>query len=292
MLFANKVPLGVPVPPAVLPVPPPAPESAGGGGTTLGMPITGAVDDARVPVPPDTPVDGGGAITFAPRDAPMPLRLPRGLPPAALALTVGGGGTTLVGSAVPVLPVVPVALTAGGGGTTSVAPKILPIKLLMKDPLPDCVGGGGTTDFDGSGTLPLARRCKSRATSVEGGGAMTAGAGIASMGSRLVARSGAETGGGTTDTFVICTGALEISRLTVPGVGGITLAASAGVDRATSRVTLGAGATTEAPREGAINAWSRATLGAGGMMAGPSAGATRVWSRETLGAGGTTVALK
>jgi hypothetical protein len=48
--------------------------------------------------------------------------------------------------------------TAGGGGTTSVAPKILPTKLLMNVPLPDCVGGGGTTVFDESGMLPLAKR--------------------------------------------------------------------------------------------------------------------------------------
>ena len=64
MLFASKVPADVPLPPAVFPVPPPVPESAGGGGTTLGNPTTGAVDEAseRVPVPPETPVVGGGAM--------------------------------------------------------------------------------------------------------------------------------------------------------------------------------------------------------------------------------------
>ena len=94
----------------------------------------------------------------------------------------------------------------------------------MNDPLPDCVGGGGTTVFDESGMLPLARRCKSCETSAEGGGAMTEGAGKLSLGLRRAARSGAETGGGTTAAF-ICTGELESSRLTAPGAGGITLAA-------------------------------------------------------------------
>jgi hypothetical protein len=42
-----------------------------------------------------------------------------------------------------------------------VAPKILPIKLLINDPLPDCVGGGGTTVFDESDMLPLAKRWRS-----------------------------------------------------------------------------------------------------------------------------------
>jgi hypothetical protein len=35
--------------------------------------------------------------------------------------------------------------TAGGGGTTSWVPKSLPMMLLTNDPLPACVGGGGTT---------------------------------------------------------------------------------------------------------------------------------------------------
>ena len=101
----------------------------------------------------------------------------------------------------------------------------------MNDPLPVCVGGGGTTAFDGSGTFPLASRCRSRATSVEGGGATTDGAGRLTMGSRRLTRSGAETGGGTTAAFAVCTGALEISRLTDDGAGGITLVASAGAAR-------------------------------------------------------------
>jgi hypothetical protein len=172
-----------------------------------------------------------------------------------------------------------------------VAPKILPIRLLMKDPVPDCVGGGGTTDFDESGRLPLASRCTSCDTSAEGGGAITEGAGKFSLGLRMGARSGAETGGGTTAAF-ICTGEWENSRLTAPGAAGITLAASAGVERALSRATLGAGATTDVLREGATSARSRETLGAGGITAGPKAGATRVWSCVMLGAGGISVAPK
>jgi hypothetical protein len=147
-----------------------------------------------------------------------------------LAPTLGGGATTLAASEVPVTPLA-WAFTDGGGGTTSVAPKIFPIRLLMKDPLPVCVGGGGTTVPDESGMLPLARRCTSCEMSAEGGGAMTEGAGKFSLGLRVAARSGAETGGGSTEAF-ICTGERESSRLTAAGAGGITLAASAGLERA------------------------------------------------------------
>jgi hypothetical protein len=161
------------------------------------------------------------------------LRLPRGFPPAAPTPTAGGGGTTFAASVVPV-PAVLLELTAGGGGTTSLGPKIFPIRLLINDPLPAWVGGGGTTVLEGSGTLPLARRCTSREMSAEGGGAMTEGAGMFSFALRVVVRSGAETGGGTTATFAICTGALESSRLTAPGAGGITLAARDGAERAES----------------------------------------------------------
>lgn len=161
----------------------------------------------------------------------------------------------------------------------------------MKDPLPDCVGGGGTTVFDESGMLPLARRCMSCETSAEGGGAMTDGAGKLSLGLRVLMRSGDEIGGGITAALVICTGELEISRLTPPGAGGITLVASAGFERVLSRATLGAGATTEVLSDNATIG-SRLTLGAGGITAGLRAGATRVCSLETLGAGGISVALR
>ena len=149
-------------------------------------------------------------------------------------------------------PLEPFVFTVGGGGTTSDAPNIFPIRLLSTDPLPAC-GGGGTTVFEGSGAFPLAKRCRSRETSAEGGGATTVGAGNASMGSRSCARGGAETGGGITAAFAICTGALEISRLTDDGAGGIILAAIAGAVRLLSRFTVGAGATTEAFRIGAIS---------------------------------------
>jgi len=165
-----------------------------------------------------------------------------------------------------------------------VGPKIFPIRLLMKDPLPDCVGGGGTTVFDESGMLPLARRCRSCETSVDGGGAITEGADKLSLGLRVVARSGAETGGGITAALFICTGELESSRLTPPGAGGTTLAARVAVERVRSRSTLGAGATTEALRVGGTIG-SRLTVGAGGTTAGTRAGATRVWSLAMLGAG-------
>jgi len=107
----------------------------------------------------------------------------------------------------------------------------LPIRLLTNDPLPAWLGGGGTTVFDGSRTAPLASRCRSCDTSVEGGGAITEGAGKLSLGLRVLARSGAETGGAMTAAVVICTGKLEVSRLTAPGTGGITFAASVGAER-------------------------------------------------------------
>ena len=132
-------------------------------------------------------------------------------------------------------PLVLPEFTDGGGGTTSLAPKILPIKLLIYDPLPDCDGGGGTTVFPGSCTLPLARRRMSGEISEEGGGATTEGDGSVSLGLRKAARSGADTGGGTTVVLVICTGALVISRLKAPGAGGITFADIAGLERAWSR---------------------------------------------------------
>lgn len=125
-----------------------------------GTPIVGAADDwaGRVPVPPDIPAEGGGATTFAPREAPTALCIPRGLPLGVFAIAVGGGGTTFAASEVRAPLLVPFDWAAGGGGTTSEAPKILPIRLLMNDPLPDCVGGGGTTVFDESAWLPLAKR--------------------------------------------------------------------------------------------------------------------------------------
>ena len=120
----------------------------------------------------------------------------------------------------------PVVFTEGGGGTTSVAPKIFPMRLLTNDPLPVGVGGGGTTACEGSAALPVGMRRMSPETLADGGGATTAGAGMVSRAVRELARSGAETGGGTTLVSVICTGALDISRLTVPGAGGTTFAAS------------------------------------------------------------------
>ena len=99
-------------------------------------------------------MEGGGATTFDPRDEPDPLRDARGVPPAA---TVGGGARTLVGRDGELLDGAPVELTAGGGGTASDAPKSLPT-MLLKNPLPDCVGGGGTTVFEGSVALLLERR--------------------------------------------------------------------------------------------------------------------------------------
>ena len=96
------------------------------------------------------------------------------------------------------MPFPPEEFTEGGGGTTSLDPKIFPMRLLTNPPLTACVGGGATTFFEVSGTLPLGNRRMSREISVEGAGAITEGAGMLSFGSRLVERSGADTGGGIT----------------------------------------------------------------------------------------------
>lgn len=103
MLFASNVSREVPVLRAVLPAPPPGPERAGGGGTTLGVLSVGEDDvTERVLVALDTPVEGGGATTLGASAGLVPLRGPRELPPAAP--TVGGGGTTLAASKFPVAP--------------------------------------------------------------------------------------------------------------------------------------------------------------------------------------------
>ena len=181
--------------------------------------------------------------------------------------------------------------TDGGGGTTSLAPKIFPIRLLTSDPLPDCDGGGGTTVRVGSGTFPPASRARSGDIFAEGGGATTEVAGIVSFAIRSELLSGADTGGGMTDGFAIRTGAPDISRLTPPGAGGITLPASAGAERDRLFATLGAGATTEESRLGATDVRSRDTRGAGATTVGTNAGAYSVWSFCTLGAGGIRVVL-
>jgi len=177
----------------------------------------------------------------------------------------------------------------GGGGTTSCVPKSLPIRLLINEPLPLGVGGGGTTVLDCPATLPLASLRKSREVSVEGGGAMTEVVGNASLGLRAASRSGADTGGGTTATLLICTCERATSGLTAAGAGGITLPLRAGAERALLRDTsAGAGAITVEFRAGATSGCSRATLGAGGTTVEFNDGAVRALSRERLGAGGTT----
>lgn len=228
---ARRVPPGPPEAPVASPVPRPEPESEGGGGTTpvVSEPAIDAPPERPGVVPPET--DGGGATTFEPMAVPVPPGAPRELPDT--------------------LP----PPTAGGGGTTSVVPKILPIRLLMS-PLPACEGGGAITVFEESETLPAASRRKSGDTSAEGGGAMTEGEGMFSFEVRDVSRSGAETGGGTTATLVICTGDREIWGLDALGAGGMIAPVSAGAGRAFSRARFGAGATTLESSRGATRAGS------------------------------------
>src|SRR4029077_2312206 len=249
---ASRVPPAEPSRPEPLP-PRPVLETPGGGGTTLAVADAPPEDPAvEWPRPePELATDGGGGTTLELISVPRltPLGFPKVLPPDM----PGGGGTTFALNEVPFPPVVPPPLTVGGGGTTSVVPKILPSMLLMSDPLPTCVGGGGTTVLVESGTLPLARRCKSGEISEVGGGAITEGVGIVSRAVADVSRSGEDTGGGTTAAFVICTAERVISRLETAGAGGTTVVARAGALRVLSRETLGAGATTGAPSAGATS---------------------------------------
>ena len=163
-----------------------------------------------------------------PREAPVPLRTPRGLPAAPF--TDGGGATTLAASDAE-RPLLLAEVAAGGGGTTSLGPKILPMMLLMNDPLPDCEGGGGTTFLPASASLFAVNRRMSRDKSVEGGGATTDGAGKVAFEVRALAFSGADTGGGITAGFIACRGAVVIWRATEPGAGGITPAVNPGPER-------------------------------------------------------------
>jgi len=256
-----------------------------------GFPRYGAAPRV-LPVPPFAPTDGGGATTFAPGPLPDAARELVIAPLVPDAFIDAGGGTTFAAKDVPELFEPPRESTLGGGGTTSLAPKIFPMMLLISDPLPDAEGGGGTTVLPESGTVPPDRWRMSADRSADGGGATTEGAGKFSFAFRFEARSGADTGGGTTPVFVICTGALEMSRLTAPGAGGITFPGNAGLDRPRSRVTLGAGATTDASRLGAIDLRSRVTRGAGATTAGANAGATSACSFGTFGAGAIRFGLK
>jgi hypothetical protein len=147
--------------------------------------------------------------------------------------------------------------------------------LVINDPLLACVGGGGTILGEDDPMLPLSSRRNSRAESVEGGGATTDGAGKLSFEFRAVSRSGEETGGGTTETLFIRTRDGETSRLIDAGAGGITLALSAGVERAASRETcVEAGPMMLALSAGAAEVCSRETFGAGAMMFAFNEGAT------------------
>lgn len=197
-----------------------------------------------MPDPPAKPTVGGGATPFDPRTVPAPLRLPRTFPPPSVELTAAGGGVTLGVRDGREPPFALVLFTDGGGGATACdGPKILPIKLPINDPL-GC-GGGATTDLPGSGTVPDDKRRMSEPISVDGGGATSAGAGKLTFAACVLTRSGAETGGGATAGFIVCTGADDSCRLTLAGAGGATFACIAGAARKGSRlvIVVGGGAT-------------------------------------------------
>ncbi len=245
---------------------------------------------------PEAPTEGGGGTTFlANATVPGPVRAREA--EAEFPETAGGGGTTLAASEPAVRDGLP-PVTVGGGATTGVLPKTRFSKELMYDVLAAGVGGGGTTLFERSGAPPLASRWRSCDISVEGGGATTDGAGMASLGFRVLSRSGADTGGGTTAALAICTRERETSRLATAGAGRTMLELRDGAERAwsreASRERFGAGATTRVSSEGATNiiVRSRAASGAGGITLVASAGVERVRSFEIVGAGATTLAFR
>ncbi len=244
-------------------------------------------DEPEFPEPdgepcPEPVTDGGGGITFPPRDVPrvLPEDGPRAVPEFPVeAPTWGGGGMTLLASERPPAPLtlrpaselLPVG-ALGGGGTTSWVPKIFPTIELKNDPLPVCVGGGGTT-LGVMPDAPLSNRRRSWGESADGGGAITEGAGRLSFALRPDSRSGAETGGGTTATSFIRTRDGETSRPTTAGAGGITRAFNAGLERERSRETcVETGPITLGVKDGAAAMRPREILGAGAMMLGLSLG--------------------
>jgi hypothetical protein len=107
-------------------------------------------------------------------------------------------------------------------------PKSFPIIELTNDPFAAGVGGGGTT-FVVVRTPPLSSRRKS--AFAEGGGATTDGAGIFNFAFRPLSRSGADTGGGITETSFIFAREAETSCVMFEGAGAITVPFRAGADR-------------------------------------------------------------
>lgn len=125
--------------------------------------------------------------------------------------------------------------------------------------------------------LPLSRRRRLRSESADGGGATTDGAGRVSFALREDSRSGAETGGGTTEMLFICTREGETSWLTDAGAGGMIWLLRAGAVRCWSReMRVDGGAITDAFKVGAERDWSREISGAGAMTRESSFGANSV----------------
>lgn len=237
--------------------------------------------EACAPEPtPEPEIEGGGGTTFAAEREPPPvfeLPKPEDAPP-----TEGGGGITLAFREMPCppfgdvreLPAAALAETLGGGGTTSCVPKSLPIMVLTKEPLAAVEGGGGIILGAEEGMPPLSSRRKSRSADVVGGGATTEGAGMLSFAMRAFSRSGADAGGGTTATLFICTREGETACVTSDGAGPMIRPFSEGASRACSRDTrVEAGAIIVAPSEGALRLPLPATFGAGPMIEGSSRGA-------------------
>jgi hypothetical protein len=272
--------------------------TAGGGGTTPLVIVN--VREVREVVAAVAWDDGGGGTTLG-ASIPPEVRF-------AVEIFDGGGGTTFAAREFPAER--EGEETLGGGGTTSRVPKISPIILLANDGLLVCVGGGGTTVGEDAAT-PLSRRRRSWAESAEGGGATTEGAGRLSFAFLTASRSGALTGGGTTETLVICTRVDGTSRPFAVGAGGTIEVWSAGAERKLAaaicvvagaitfvesdgativrwREMFGAGAITLESKRGAMSGCADGVFGAGGTTDASRVGAVRDLSDETLGAGGTT----
>jgi len=173
-------------------------------------------------------------------------RFPRPRPPNdPVSLAEGGGATTEVPPGVkPVRacdPITPLPNCTGGGTTLLVPPNPTTV-WRSREAFPSCTGGATTWRCISPAPNPGPCAAKSRVTC--GGGATTPWDGNVSRGFKLVIRSGADTGGGTTCACIPGRWMAGRSRWGALGGGAMTPASRVGVACILSRSTSGAGGTT------------------------------------------------
>ncbi len=245
-----------------MPVPLPLPPLSFGGAATDPASIGPPRPEPRLPRPrpdsePASETAGGGGTAETPPPKPVIVGCCKEPPP-----TWTGGGTTLA-LPKPATARGPVALpfNCTGGGTTVTLPT--PLKAWCALGESAIEAGGGTTWFcNEPAPYPGPRGSISRATCVTGG-AITAGAGRVSRGFRLLACSGAETGGGMTLTACEPDRGTKISRRGAVGLGGTIAAFNGCAERICSRCASGVGGMIFAFNIGVRCAFSFRTSGVG-----------------------------